>query len=244
MSRAVQTAQKFVQYHQRVLATDPIVYWVQNEKSGTVAYDLVSGRVAGAQNGTHVGVTLGQPGIGDGNTCPLYDGANDYANVHTPAFAGVFSGAEGTVMIWAKVANAGVWTDGTARSLIYLQADGNNYVRIRKSNANNLLEFWYKAGGTFDSVAPAYSATIWTPIAITWDINAGGTGEMRAFLNGSQVGATQVGLGVWVGALNGVSTVIGAGTTVPDLVYDGYLAHCAVWDRALAPAAIADLAVV
>ena len=55
-----------------------------SEASGTDMIDAVA-----AHNGTYTGVTLGQPGIGDGLTCPLFDGANDYAIANHADFEGL-----------------------------------------------------------------------------------------------------------------------------------------------------------
>ena len=83
--------------------------------------------------------------------------------------------------------------------------------------------------------------TDWVPFVITWD-KAGDA--MKAYYNGSQSGSTQTIAGTWAGALNSASCVIGAANTTPATPWYGYLAHGAVWDRALPAAEIADLAVV
>ena len=228
-------------YQGKVLATGPIAYWMLNETSGLVAYD----QIRSAQNGAHTGVTLGQAGIGDGRTSPLYDGANDYTNVHSAAFVAAFNGSAGTVMCWARMSGAGVWTDGTFRAAVRLTADGNNYIHIARGAVNNRLGLLYVAGGAVkDVLLDGLTATGWMHFALTWDKNAGGTGEVAGYYNGTQSGATLVNLGVWAGALSAVSTCIGSVTTVPANVWSGYIAHCAVWDRALSPAEIADLYVV
>jgi len=234
-------AREFVQYHERVLATDPIAYWPLDEKQGTVAYDWVSGRSVGAQNGAHTGVTLYQPGIGDGRTSPLYDGVNDYTNIHSAAFVAAFNGAEGTAAIWARVNAAGVWTDGQTRMAFYIAVDGNNRVTVGKSALNNTIFWTYTAGGVNLAPTNASTSTDWMHMAVKWSKRAGESGEMRGYLNGAQPGATQINLGVWAGALNNTTTVIGAQSTVPALIWLGWLGHCAVWDRALSAATIADL---
>lgn len=230
------------QYYQKVLALDPVAYWMLDEKSGTVAYDLVSGRVAGAQNGAYTGVTLGQPGIGDGRTGPFYDGTNDYTNAYSAALAAAFNGAEGTVMIWSRVANAGAWTDGNERRHLTLLADGNNYILVRKAVANNTLQWFYNAGAVFKGfTVGGYATTDFFQTAITWSATAD---EVSVYYNGALAAATLNGLGVWAGALNAIFTVIGAADLVPTSSWNGGLAHCAVWDRPLPLAEIAALYVV
>src|SRR3990172_10333685 len=114
-------------YYQKVLRTQRdylLAYWMQAEGSGAVALDT-SGN---SRTGAYTGVDLGQAGIGDGKTCPWFDGANDYNNVYTTSLRDAFNGSEGTVAIWAKVNSAAVWTDGANRIIFRLRVDGNNYV--------------------------------------------------------------------------------------------------------------------
>jgi len=76
---------------------------------------------------------------------------------------------------------------------------------------------------------------------MTWSKSAD---QMKAYYAGGQTGATQTVLGNWTEALSATRSNIGARSTTPDQIWNGYLAHCAIWNRALAPAEIAALAVV
>jgi len=219
-------------YIQRVLATDPIAYWVLGERAGNVARC----QVLAAQNGQHVGVTLGQPGIGDGNTCPYYDGTNDYTNVQTATLAGRFNGAEGTVIVWMRVANAGVWTDGQGREMIRVFVNANNHVRISKAAINNSVFSQYVAGGVTKTVQVANTSLANQCFGATWSSAAD---EFRLYIDGVPVGVTQTILGAWVGVP--VVSVIGASSIVPAAPWHGWLAHVPLWNRALAPAEMADL---
>lgn len=228
-------------YREKVLATRPITYWMQAESSGSVSIDEVN---SPAQDGAYTGVTLGQPGIGDGRTSPLYDGANDFNNVFSASLQGAFNVSEGTFMCQIKVSGAGIWTDGSRHYAGLFGADGAaNAAYIRKSTANNTIDFVYAANGTVEIVSPAgITTTDFLNAAITWSVAAD---EVRAYIDGAQVGVTQNGLGVWVGALNAVRAVFGStagsGAFTP---WDGNLAHGAVWDRPLSPAEVAGLVVV
>jgi hypothetical protein len=229
-----------VQYYQRVLASDPIAYWLLDEKGGTVAYDAVTMRAVGAQNGVHTAVTLGQPGIGDGRTSPLYDGVNGYTDVVSAALAAAFDGSEGTAMCWARVANAGVWTDGASRTALTVFVDADNLLLLQRNGVNNQLFWYYEANTVIDSVVlGGLTTTDWMHLALTWSASAD---EVRAYYNGAQTGATQVGLGAWAGVPS--RTIAGASTVAPVAPWSGYLDHVALWDRPLTPAEIADLAVV
>lgn len=226
-----------VQYHQRILETDPIAYWIQDERVGTVSYDWVRRSQGSDQDGAYTGVTLGEPGIGDGRTSPYFDGVNDFNNVFTATLQGRFNGVEGTAMAWARVANSGVWTDGADRYIVNLRVNAGNNLFIRRNGANNNRIRWrYEAGGiarTVDLTGPNH--TDWFFVALTWSASAGATGEVRAYYNGVQTGAIQVALGAWAGNLAAGNTVIGAYSTAPANVWHGYIAHCAVWNRALTP---------
>lgn len=226
------------QYWAKVKSLSPIAYWPMWEASGAVATDI-SGN---GRNGAYTGVTLGQTGIGDGRTCPLFDGANDFNNIYSVSFRDAFNGGEGTVALWAKVSAGGVWTDGTVRYLIYLTVDANNFVYVRRSSVNGFADWIYKAGGTQETVQlGSLSTTDWFHMALTWSATSD---EMIAYYNGSQTGSTQTGLGVWAGNLGALSTLIGAINQVPANVWSGYLAHCAVWDSALTDAQVSSLAAI
>ena len=228
-------------YYKKVLSYGPIAYWPLWEPSGAVAQCLVNP----AQNGTHSGVTLGQQGIGDGRTCPYYDGANDHTNTYSVALDAAFNGAELSFVIWARVDAAAVWTDGIARLAIHFRVDADNRVYIGKDLVNNQLDFLYEAGNVLERVQYNIGApTSWLSLGITASASAGVDGEVRAYVNGTQVGATQTTLGVWAGALDATRVCIGAFNTAPTLVWSGWLGHGAVFNRALAPAEMAALAVV
>lgn len=229
-------------YSRRVRATGPIAYFPLWESSGTDILDQIDPN----QNGTYTGVTLGQTGIGDGKTCPLFDGANDYGDINTATLIAAFNAAEGSAMAWIKVSGAGVWTDGQQRYILNLKADANNQLFLRKLGGANddKLSWVYEANNTIETViSGSLSTTAWQMMMLTWSK----TGDaVKAYLyeagSGGQVGSTQTGLGTWSGAL--VLLMIGAQTTVPDNPSDGYLAHVTIWDSALDVTTIAALAVV
>lgn len=226
-------------YADKVLGTGPIAYWPLWEANGTVARCLVNP----AQNGTYnsaVNTWPVGPGIGDGNTAPNFDGVNDYVNINTAAFIAAFDGQEGAVHFWAKVSAAGVWTDAAFRNHYELLADGQNYVRIVKSNVNNALNWRYRANNILESVDLVTGApTTWMQLGISWSKT---NDQVIAYYGGAQTGAIQVGLGAWAGAL--VTTIIGASNAIPALVWSGQIAHFAVFDYPASAAIFADLATV
>lgn len=209
------------------------------ELSGTVSTDYSPQK----NDGAYTGVSLGYRGIGDGRTCPLFDGANDLNNIYSAALNTDFNGLEGTIAVWAKVSAAGVWADATLRVIMRLRVDASNEVQIRKTATANQLSWLYVAGGTTDSVASTAlgAATDWLHLALTWSDSED---SLKAYANGVQVGLTQTTLGDWTGVLSSTTCHIGAASTTPTNVWDGYLAHAALWTTPLTAAQVAALAVV
>ena len=223
-------------YSSKVLGIETanlIAYWPMNEAAGAVADNLEG---TAARDGAYTGVTLGQPGIGDGNTCPLFDGANDFNDIYSVSFRDAFNAAEGTLMVWAKPTD---WAAGN-RFCVGLQVDGTNIIQIDRNTAT--LRWIHIAGAVTDLVQKAAMAeTGWMCLGMTW--SAAGD-ALKAYYNGTQEGVTQATLGVWAGTLHMARTTIGAGTTVPGNPWEGYLAHCAVWTTPLTAPQMAALAVV
>ncbi len=228
-----QQAAMWETYTRKVLSYDPIAYWTLAESSGTEAHCLVNS----AQNGTATGVTWGQSGIGDRLTCPQFDGTNDYVNVYSTTLRDAFNGAEGTIALWLRVSGVGVWTDSTARYFFRIYAGTNDEIYLSRVTTDNALIGIYRAGGTNKALYPTSSSVDWLHFAITWSASAD---EVRVYLSGSQFGSIQTGLGTWGGTIT--SIMIGAGTAVPAAVWDGYIAHAALWTTPLSAAQISDLA--
>jgi len=203
------------------------------EGNGVVSFD----RSGHGRHGAITGCTLGQPGMGDGRTSYGFDGVQDYVNWYSAALAAAFNGAEGTLMAWAKVANAGVWTDGLVHMMAYLYADGDNFIQIYKENPN-LTTFTYKAGGILEYEQAANTSTEWFPATITWSSLED---EVKYYLNGVKQGNTDTALGTWVGALGGNTTNIGCSLQNPLLVWFGNIQHVALGNRALTPTEVAEL---
>jgi hypothetical protein len=88
-------------YEATVVANNPVAYWLLNETSGSVAFDLMGGN-----NGTYVGdVTIGQPGVplagfGSPSYTALFDGTSGYVDIPEGPFN--ITGAITTVA-WVNV---------------------------------------------------------------------------------------------------------------------------------------------
>jgi len=219
-----------LQHYQRVLATCPIAYWPLWEPSGAVVYGLVGGL-----NGTHVAVTPGALGIGDGRTSVLYDGATSYTNIHSAGLAGAFNGDEMSLLVWGLV-SSGVWSDNTYRTLVRLLVNGTNWLSIYKYT-NNRIYGTYLAGGTATELGITVSPAGFFCVGLTISKS---NDAFKLYYNGVQQGTTQTGLGVWSGALT--QCIIGADDTTPGNPWSGLIAHVMVSSNALPPATIEALA--
>ena len=225
-------------YDQKVLATGPIAYWPLWETSGVVAECLVNP----AQNGTYSSNVATWPvgaGIGDGNTAPGFDGTNDWIDIDTAAFVASFNTSTGTALIWTRVVNAGIWTDGNPHHAWHIYRGVNDRVQQSKRVTNNNVQQIHKGSGVFAIINNAgHAETDWTCWALTWNVG----GNLIAYIGGAQDGPATPGVTAWAGPV--VTAQIGSDTAAPTFPWHGWLAHCAFWNRVLAPAEILALATV
>lgn len=224
-------------YTQRVQALAPLVYWPLNEVAGTSGANSVIDYSGNARTGTTANVTFGAAGIGDGNTAATFNGTSAEIAIVSqlqPAYAG----RVGSFAAWCQVSGAAVWTDSTNREVIRLLVDGSNYIIIRRATTNNSLEFLYNAGGTTKTVVATLSSTAWFHVALTFNKTGD---ELKAYINGAQVGTTQTGLGTFTTS-NYAGQFIGSGASGE--FWKGNLAHAALFAAVLTDAQIASLAVV
>jgi len=182
-------------------------------------------------DGTHVLVGLngsaGQYG-GDGHT-----------DIYSAALIVFFNPVNGTLIQRLQVPNADIWVDATFHQFVALRADANNRVFGFKDLTDNRISVFYRAGGVQQAVVISGLSTLNEfGIATSWDK---GVDEFRAFLDGSQSGATQSGLGVWVGALDSAKSVVGADSTAPSVPWKGLIADTVLGNITATPAQIATI---
>jgi hypothetical protein len=138
--------------------------------------------------------------------------------------------------MWARVAEAGVWTDGTFRDLIALRADWSNYVSLSKHSSDNLITCGYSAGGTYAQLTYNPTTPDWFSIGFTW---SKANNRIRLYVGGQQYSTT--GLGTWAGTLGSTACVLGAQSTSGANWWSGLIGPVALFDRALTPAEVAAL---
>ena len=197
------------------------------------------GTLGSVANGAYSGVTLAQvPAPGGGGAAPLFDGINDFVNIYSANFAAAFGKNEGSMAIWLRVANAGVWTDAAARRACSIFVDANNFVNISKDSVANTLAMQYKAAGSLEPfTSNAYAVTTWLHMAVTWSL----VGDYAKFyVNGVLISTGGI-IGNWTNALIATGCAVGSANTTPVLCWSGYLAHPAIWTRPLADNEIAAL---
>ena len=213
-----------------------IGYWPMNESAGGVAID----HSPESNDGAYTGVTLGQPGIGDGLTCPLFDGTNDFNDIYSVGLNADFDGDEGTAMFWFRVFNVGVWTDLTARWTMTLRSDGDNYIYMYKSSTNNNYIFAREANNVLTATTIVGQTSIaWRHYAYTWSESAD---EGISYIDGAVVGGLQVGLDNWEPVpLAATNTVVGSVNNLGGDSTYGWIAHDALYTAPLPPTAIAYL---
>ncbi len=221
-------------YVNRVLATGPVALWPLNETSGPVAAEVVNGL-----NGTYnANVTVGGGTFGDGTPAASFNGTNTL--VALPSIESVFNKAEGTLMIWARVSGAGIWTDGLNRCCMSIGTDFNNRTFMARNTPNSQMYGSHRVTGTGRSpIANTTSPLVWFMNTLTWSTTGSAT---YCYFNTTQ--STNAGApGTWVGSLTTTLSVIGNISTSATGVteWSGLLRNAAVWNRALTPAEVASL---
>lgn len=222
-------------YAGKVLGYGPIAYWPMWEAAGIQAEDISGNGL----HGTYTGVTLGQPGIGDGNTCPFFDGANDVVNIN--AIAPLLDLNLGSFISWSRVFNIGNWTDGFNRWILSIEYAGPlNQLDSRKSNINNRMYHNKRDDlGNQQHQQLAMVETGWMFHARTWSRAAN---QDFLYYQGAGVGGA---LACNLSTQNILNfAAIGAYNLVPAGVWHGWIAHCAFFNYVLTPAQILDLATV
>jgi len=199
--------------------------------------DIASGttihaHVNAARDGVEVGWDLqNADGPVPGSLAPYSDGTNDAGNIYSSSLNSIFDWGVGCIFVWAKIADASIWTDGVTRYVVRMRFDNASQFAIQKSTTNNQIFFLARIGGTFnDFSVSGFSENDWISLALTWDTGAGASGEVIVYKNGIQTGTTKTGIGTPAEASLGTNvTNLGAATFDPPLQnWDGWLAYCAV----------------
>jgi len=187
---AVQTLQEVM------LGLSPVALYPLTETSGTQATDVSANVLHGTYSNCTVNNVIGADGTAG---CPLFVPASSSILSFPAGLNALFNTAEFSLVWFLRVRAASVWTDATLRQTFSLFADGNNVIRCRKFNSNNLLRFSYMAGATDRTVDYTSASDAWLMCTMTVSDAAD---QMKAYINDAQIGATQTTLGTFAGALS------------------------------------------
>lgn len=231
--------------------------WPMDEGYGTVAGDIGTNDNDGTitdgdwgtypatndispenNDGVYTGATLGStaqpPKIG--GFAPLFDGVNDFSNVHSAGLASDFSPTAGSIFMWMKVNDAGVWTDGVSRYGIRIYRNSDEDVKILRG-ANNELATHYRAGGVNEIVTKSgMTTTDWFLATVTWT----DPGNVSFYIDGVSAATPQAIENSWTGS-DPIIHVIGAGNTSALSPWRGYLAHVILLNRVATTTEIANV---
>jgi hypothetical protein len=181
--------------------------------------------------------TMAVAGIGDGRSAFYFDGG-DYVNIYSPYLAAAWNGDKYSVGLWCNIIDAAVWADATVRTFLRIGslAGTADQLQLRKSATANTLSILHRTNGTSYQVDDSSLGATLDPflIGLTVDLAAD---EVKAYLNGVQVGATLTGFSAWSGALDSTICVLGASTTASAAPHIGRLQHPLVFSRRVLTAA-------
>jgi hypothetical protein len=189
-------------------------YWPMNEASGTTCNDAS----ASNKDLTYSGVTLGQPGIGDGKTCPYFDGVNDAVASGWAQLSGTLNITEGSLMVWSKP--VGGWSAATTGGLVEMTNMGGTNIMMNKGQG--AVELWGTGGWAY--IKSSYTG--WLHIGHTWSATSG---KRFSYIDGNPVSD-----GVAFTTLPGgfpAAFQVGSGW-LSNNWFNGWMAHIVLLDRA------------
>ncbi len=164
------------------------------------------------------------------------DGDNSYIQLPASAIeAAGFDASRFGIAIRAQVTSADIWSDGVGRGLFNLGADASNFIDLRRSAGANSLRARHVGGGTTTQISITASPTALFGLGMTVDIDAGGSGELKAFLDGAQTGATGTSLGTFVNSLVDSLSVVGALSSSAVNVWQGGIQEVILTLNAIVP---------
>lgn len=207
----------------------PSAFWRVTDCT-SVNSPTIPAQLDSARDGTLSGWTLqnaASPVAGETLLAPLSDGTNDYGDVFSSngstGLADIFDPATGSLLVWAYPSVASL-TDGQTRYAFTIDDGIDSRVTINK-NPSDQWQMIHKGGGTvrqFNAATPAM-ASEWTMLGLSWVSGV----KTYANVNGALYNTERGQPGAWSGAA--ANAFIGAGDTVPTLVWAGWLAYAILW---------------
>jgi hypothetical protein len=220
-----------------------LVYWPLDEQSGTTALAKYNGVLTSAYDAANTNVTVGQTGKGKLEYTYKYDPASDaYTNLYTASLNTFFDGDKGSMFVFWKVDDIGIWSDAGFHAVMSLATSSSVFIKCYISNTGDFV-IQRRASGTNDiwNISSLTGSLGWHMTAITWDTSAGATGESYAYLDGAQFGVVETGLGSYVGALSSTLCTLGSDGPALTSEFNGKCAYAGVSDRVLTPTEILNI---
>ena len=186
--------------------------------SGTV----IAAKVNSARNGTLTGWDLqNAAGPVTGTLAPYSDGANDYGNLLTSGggvgLVDIFDGDVGIIFLFVKS------DENATKYLARFRVDASNLIVLANQTSGQMQFQRYAGGGTVLAAETyTYVGAGWYSVGMSWNTVAD---EVKTYINGGLKG-TYGSIGNFSGTID--TALIGAATTVPQFVLNGYLAYLAV----------------
>jgi len=207
----------------RICGDDLVRYYKMEETSGTACIDFSDNTTNGTYINTPTLDDIASP-VKGGLTAPLFDGVDQHATLGTLSPLG--DSADFMFSVWMKVANAGVWTDGTERTSMMILNTGSNWVQIKRHSVNNVMRMECRSGGSVNSLdITSISTTDWFHIGCV----VKNTGDMEVYLDGVSQG-TITKSSSWTGSGGWLNGALGRASDVPFRFWNGHLSNAVISD--------------
>jgi hypothetical protein len=210
--------------------------WPLSETSAVNAKDL---SLFGDDITSITSVTQGGWRMADKVPCALFDGLNDTMDnesaIATDLPAPV---SDCTVLIWWKVNDAGVWSDGTDRDIFWLFADVSNLLTASKNGVADTMKFRLEIGAdNLETSSTSYADLLWHCLVVRWSVG-GGTKTAEMFMDGTSF-YSPTPTADWSGTEQIGRASIGSFRAGNADFWSGAIGPMAIWNKELTDAEVA-----
>lgn len=224
---------QYVRRIRSLFGKDLVSVWSLDDPAGNVLLDS-SGRF---HHGVGTNIIRSTSGGPNKRPASFFSSSGSFGNVFSSGLAVDFNSAEGTLSVWLKPRNVGVWSDGIARYFAEFNTDNSNRISILRSTTNNTITCAYRGGNVLKQVnIGGLSSVDWTLITFTWSVSKD---RVRAYVNGVQSGADVTSLTPYAGSL--AVALVGAQTAAPLSVWDGWESYVVLAKREASASEVKDM---
>jgi hypothetical protein len=222
----------------RYLDSLPMVYFGQQELTGTTIRARVGDGFNTAYDGTYSNVTLGEDGVGNIQYAAKYvPASNSFGNIYSAALNSFIDWDAGTMNIFIRPRNTGVWSDAATGRIARIYSDASNRMSFVKTSVAGRLDMTAVIGGEVSEHRILGITTAdYMMLTIAWD-SAG-----VHFYQDAQLLELESPRGNGAGALDSTRCLLGADDTgTPTEIWDGNMAYFGLANRALTPTEILNI---